>query len=178
MRKAFARVTAVLVIVPYLFASMPKTASEQLIKQSPADGPAYLSISMPPPDPRVAELDSFFQKHKCPYKSTDVYLQAADKYKIDFRLLPALSVIEESCGLHNPSNNLFGYYQTIKTKTGGLSIIRPFKTIDAGVDFVASEIANNHYYKNKTLKQQLSAYNSVNPSYYSEVLKLMLEISK
>lgn len=136
----------------------------------PQSEPVSTEATVAPPDPRIAYLDSFFATHKCPYRNTTAYLSSADKYSIDYRLLPALSIIEESCGVHNPGNNLFGY--------GSSTGLRKFPSIEAGIDFVASQLANGRYYKGKTLKQKLHAYNSVNPQYYAKVTGLMNEIEK
>lgn len=160
---------AVLAMVSFSVA-IPRSAAEfKVIRPESVFIPAYI-VQSPQIDPRISALDLFFQKHKCPYKDTSLYLTVADKYSIDYRLLPAISVIEESCGQHNPVNNLFGYYGN------GLYGLRPFKTIAEGVEYVGQQLAENKLYKDKTLKQKLKVYNSVNPNYYSGVTKLMGEM--
>ncbi len=60
-------------------------------------------------DPRVSSLASFFGHYKCPTPYyVKEYLQIADKYGLDYRLLPAISIQESTCGKHELYNNWFG----------------------------------------------------------------------
>ena len=58
---------------------------------------AFASI----PDGRVSKLERFFQSYGCPspHYSAD-YIRAADAHQLDYRLLPAISLVESTCGLH------------------------------------------------------------------------------
>jgi len=51
------------------------------------------------PDPRIARLEKFFESYHCPAPHhTSEYLRAADSYRLDYRLLPAVSIRETLCG--------------------------------------------------------------------------------
>ena len=176
MLKTTIRIAAVLAAVASFLALAPRTAADPVI------GTAQVEMSSLGQnlrfDYRYTELDAFFAKHKCPYRNSDAYIKAADKNGLDWRLMPALSIAEESCGLHNPSNNLFGFYMCIKVDAKGHcteTAIRPFKTIDDGVYYVADALAHAKVYAGKTLKQKLHVYNSVNPLYAGIVLGLMAD---
>lgn len=152
-----------------MIAIAPRSAAQiKIIRPESVLIPAYITFA----DPRISALDAFFQKHKCPYKDSAWYLHVADGNSLDYRLLPAISVIEEECGKHNPANNLFGYYGN------GPYGLHPFKTIAEGVDYVGYQLSQNPLYKDKTIKQKLKIYNSVNPNYYNIVSGLMDQISK
>lgn len=168
MLKIFSRMAVVATAI--FIIAMPASAADlKVIRPESVLIPAYI-VQTPPIDPRTISLDEFFQKHKCPYKDSALYISVADNYQLDYRLLPAISVVEESCGQHNPDNNLFGYYGN------GKYGLKQFKTIAEGVDFVGKQLSQNPLYSGKTIKQKLKVYNSANPNYYSEITKLMAEM--
>jgi hypothetical protein len=117
-------------------------------------------------DSRAPRLEKFLRSYNCPAPLlTSEYLAAADEYDIDYRLLPALSVRESTCGLHARLNNRWGWNSA---QTG-------FATLAHGIRFIAHELAFGRYYRGKTLDQKLQVYNPVLP-YPKEVRKLMREI--
>src|SRR5689334_18888943 len=64
----------------------------------------------PTRDPRLAFLRNFFAQGHCPaLELSGVFLEAADRYGLDWRLLPSLSFIETSGGKAARNNNLFGW---------------------------------------------------------------------
>ena len=125
-------------------------------------------------DPRVAPLLNFFSRHHCPdmdlngFYFISNYLDAADQNHIDYRILPAISIQESSCGLHYPkdTNNILGWDSARKG----------FGSIPEAISFVAQQLATGYYYQGKSTEEKLRAYNP-NPSYAPEVEKLMKEIS-
>jgi hypothetical protein len=120
-----------------------------------------------PRDTRPAKLLAFFQAYGCrePLHIAD-YLRAADTYAIDYRLLPALSVRESTCGQHERKNNRWGWD----------SARMGFASVAAGIEYIARELAWGRYYRGKTLEQKLRTYNP-NPRYAREVEKLMRQIA-
>jgi hypothetical protein len=117
-------------------------------------------------DARARRLQAFFEAHRCPgpWHIAD-YLRAADTYGIDYRLLPALSLRESTCGRYARANNRWGWNSA---KTG-------FTSVRAGIDSIARELALGGSYRGKTLDGKLRAYNP-NPLYAVQVRKLMREI--
>jgi hypothetical protein len=111
-------------------------------------------------------LEAFLRAYHCPAPLlVSEYLAAADAYSIDYRLLPALSVRESTCGQHARLNNRWGWDSA---RTG-------FESLAKGVRYIARQLASAPSYRGKTLEQKLRAYNP-NPAYPAEVLKLMREI--
>ena len=99
-------------------------------------------------DPRFAKLQAFFSKGDCPAeKYAEVFLHAADKYDLDWRLLPSLSFIESTGGKAARNNNLFGWGQ------------EEFPTPTAGIHKVGYRLAYSSLYKDKDLDGILSTYN-------------------
>jgi hypothetical protein len=113
-------------------------------------------------------LINFFDHHhgKKPYPIT-AYLTYADQFKIDYRLLPAISVAESSAGNYSCGNNWWGW-QSCRGDN--------FGSVAEGIQFVSRQLGAGVYYRGKTINQILRAYNP-NPAYAVEVEKLIKEIS-
>lgn len=119
-----------------------------------------------PQDQRISKLEAFFQSYNCPTPlHVDDYILAADIYAIDYRLLPAISLLESTCGSYERKNNHWGWDSA---QTG-------FSSVRAGIHFVARELAENPYYKGKTLEQKLLTYNP-DRHYLASVRRLMRQI--
>ena len=123
--------------------------------------PKYVDL-----DPRAIRLAAFFDRYQCPapYYVGD-YLRAADSSGIDYRLLPAISVSESTCGQHSSVNNYWGWDNLQTT----------FESVPHGIHFIAQELSGGRWYRGKTLKQKLEAYNP-DPKYARSVQRLMHEI--
>jgi hypothetical protein len=120
-----------------------------------------------PPDARPAKLRAFFNTYRCPTPlHIEEYVRAADAFGIDYRLLPALSVRESTCGRHERANNRWGWDSA---RTG-------FDSVANGIRFIARELAWGKNYRGKTLHEKLQTYNPL-PTYPAEVEKLMREIA-
>jgi hypothetical protein len=118
------------------------------------------------PDPRFARLERFFRRYRCPMPQPVAdYLRAADGYGLDYRLLPAVSIRETLCGVQETRNNRWGYHPGRQS----------FPSIEAGVDYVARQLAENPAYKGKTLRDKLFTYNP-RPAYPEEVQRIMRQI--
>ena len=117
-------------------------------------------------DNRYDRLENFFQSFGCPtphYVSD--YLGAADSYAIDYRLLPAISVLESTCGIYQRLNNRWGWDSARKG----------FSSFRAGLQYIARQLSEGRFYKNKSLDEKVRMYNP-NPQYARQVKKLMLKI--
>jgi hypothetical protein len=122
----------------------------------------------PLPDSRPAKLEAFFKSYQCPrpYYIED-YLRAADTYGVDYRLLPALSVRESTCGQYDRRNNRWGWDSA---RTG-------FRSVPVGIEFVTGQLAQGDYYEGKSLEEKIYTYNPL-PRYVAEVKHLMREIDE
>src|SRR5579863_6713641 len=119
-----------------------------------------------PPDDRWLKLQAFFEAYHCPAPyHVDDYLREADKNAIDYRLLPAISVRESTCGRHSRLNNHWGWDSA---RSG-------FSSVKAGIRFLARKLALGESYKDKTIEDKLKIYNP-KVQYATEVKHLMEEI--
>jgi hypothetical protein len=117
-------------------------------------------------DGRALKLASFFEAHQCPQPyHAEEYVRAADLYSVDYRLLPAVSVRESTCGLHQRLNNFWGWDSA---RTGFASVTR-------GIHFILRQLAFSRPYRGKSVDEKLYVYNP-NPQYVKEVHELMREI--
>lgn len=147
-----------IVVLALLFSLTPKATAI-------ADTPVVVATPM---DSRAVELGKFLESRNCPLLPyVDVFIASADKYKIDFRLLPSISVIESQCGKIFPrnTNNPFGWQSA---RVG-------FKSIPDAIDFITGQLANSKYYAGKTNAKKLAAY-CPEPTYPTRVLNLMNQI--
>lgn len=118
-------------------------------------------------DPRLEKLENFFNKFKCTQPNyAKNYISAADKFGNDYRLLPAISIIESECGKHQRLNNWWGWNSA---RTG-------FGSVAEGIEFVSYQLADGRYYKGLATDKKLGRYNSENPNYVKTVLNLMGQI--
>lgn len=121
-------------------------------------------------DDRAARLDAYFAKRDMPLEGYGAkFIEVADAYDMDWRLMPAIGVRESSGGKHLMNNNPFGW---------GSAKIK-FANFDAAIEELGANISGNdkdtaRYYKDKTVFQVLWAYNgTVMPTYPKEVMNIM-----
>ncbi len=139
--------------------SMPVAISPHLPNTSPA--PDYRE------DPRLTSLREFFVKFDCPaWRYAAVFLEAADAYELDWRLLPSISYIESTGGKAARNNNLFGW-------DAGRA---QFSTPSAGIHAVGYRLSHSELYRDKGLDELLTTYNP-NEEYADRVKSVMQRIS-
>jgi hypothetical protein len=122
-------------------------------------------------DPRLEKLEKFFDHYKCPKQNySNEYLSSADKYNLPYTLLPAISILESSCGKRSRLNNWWGWNSA---RTG-------FTSVSDGIRHVSERLSNGRYYKGKTLDQKINTYNppSANPKYLKIIKGLIAQIEK
>lgn len=121
----------------------------------------------PAKDRRLAFLRAFFGQGNCPAAElSPIFLEAADMYALDWRLLPSLSFVETSGGKAARNNNLFGW------DSGRAA----FSSAAAGIRAVAASLANSARYRNKDIDGVLKTYNG-NAGYGQRVKDVMRRIA-
>lgn len=128
--------------------------------------PAYEFIGRPQ-DPRLNMLRRFLGAIGSPVTlCAPAFLDAADAFSLDWRLLPSISFVESTAGKAAHNNNLFGW------DSGRAKFPSPAEAISA----VAGRLSNGARYRGKTLEQKLAVYNQV-PGYARRVQAVMRRIS-
>ena len=117
-------------------------------------------------DRRLLRIKTFFRKRVCPaHEYAAEFLFASDKQKLDWRLLPAIALIESSGAKVFSNNNIFGWD----------SCRRRFPSVIAGIHIVADHLANAPHYRGKSIDEKLKTYNS-RPHYRVAVKKVMVQL--
>jgi hypothetical protein len=123
--------------------------------------------TLPDRDPRAVELVAFFESYGCPRPHyAEEYIRAADRSGLDYRLLPAISMAESTCGLYQRLNNHWGWNSA---KSG-------FRSVMHGIAYITAQLAGGPQYRNKTLDQKLYTYNP-RLEYVRKVKKLMAQMN-
>jgi hypothetical protein len=123
-------------------------------------------VARPLTEPRSARLERFFRRYRCPEPTyISEYLRIADENQLDYRLLPAISIRETQCGVHENRNNRLGYHP----EEAG------FPTVLAGIEFIGKRLAEHPYYKGKDVAAKLFRYNPM-AAYPDEVQRIMHQI--
>ncbi len=118
-------------------------------------------------DPRLDTLRRFFGKTHCPALTyAPVFLEAADRNGLDWRLLPSISFVESTGGKAAPNNNFFGW-DSGRAK---------FSSPAAGIQAVAYRLTHISRYLNKSLDQKLAIYNR-SAGYGRKVKSIMRRIA-
>lgn len=118
-------------------------------------------------DPRFQALRRFFEAADCPAKEyTHAFLEAADIYKLDWRLLPSISFVESTGGKASQNNNIFGW------DSGRAHFPSPI----AGIHTVGYYLSHAVQYKRKGLDQVLATYNPAG-DYAQKVKSVMRRIA-
>ena len=133
----------------------------------PAPGSMHGEQKAPVADHRLLKLQEFFGKSDCPAKaySTD-FLAEADRFSLDWRLLPSISFVESTGGKSARNNNLFGW------NSGRAS----FRSARAGIHEVGYRLTHSRAYRSKNLDQLLAVYNPTG-DYAQKVKSVMSQIA-
>ncbi|HEY7388215.1 MAG TPA: hypothetical protein VH640_06885 [Bryobacteraceae bacterium] len=118
-------------------------------------------------DPRLERLKSFFRKAACPaLRYAGAFLEAADVYDLDWRLLPSISYIESTGGKVAQNNNWFGW------DSGRAH----FASATAGIHEVGYRLAHSDLYRDKDVDAILATYNP-SSEYAAKVKSVMRRIA-
>jgi len=127
----------------------------------------YIPDSETRQDARLDAIRGFFERTGCPAREySQVFLDAADSYQLDWRLLPSISFVESTGGKSAPHNNIFGW-------NNGRS---RFSSPTAAIWGVAYQLGESKLYRDRSLDQLLALYNP-KPGYGNKVKGIMRQIA-
>jgi len=125
---------------------------------------------------KAEAIDAYFKSHDMPLEGTGMKMvEVAELNDLDWRLLPAISVIETTGGKSLCKNPKAGF-----NPFGWGSCKLGFKSFDKAIEVVGRNLGGNnpktaHHYEGKTTKEILEKYNppSIVPNYAARVMKVM-----
>jgi hypothetical protein len=126
---------------------------------------------------RADKIDAYFRDRNMPLEGYGMKMvQVAEENDIDWRLLPAISIIETTggknlCKSKDGANNPFGF--------GSCKI--GFNSFNEAIEIVGKNLGGNNprtaiHYDNKDLDGILKSYNSVIPTYNKKIKGFMERI--
>ncbi len=157
---------------PFDMPSIQINMSTTEVASNPSDSVEY----------RAALIDSYFAARHLPLAGYGKEMVlAADKYGIDWRLLPAIAMRESTAGEHACGGKLSAEWNPWgwnSCKGTG------FSSMEVSIDTLAKHLSGNHpntarYYDGKTTEQVLKTYNPdhIVKGYSDQVIKIMNTIA-
>jgi hypothetical protein len=152
--------------------ALPLTARVEKLPTKPAKPASAKSPTASPApelkvDRRTVRLANFFCRLRCPVSDlAQEFVSVADENRLDWRLLPSISVIESGGGKTFRNNNILGW------SNGG----QVFPSIGLGIRAVAYKLGRSPLYRNRDSRGKLLIYNP-NPGYAQKVEDVMRQIS-
>ena len=118
-------------------------------------------------DHRLQALRTFFERAECPaVRYAHEFIEAADRYALDWRLLPSISYVESTGGKSARNNNFFGW------NSGKAQFSSP----SAAIHEVGYRLTHSALYKDKDLDGVLNTYNP-GVDYARKVKSVMQQIA-
>jgi hypothetical protein len=101
---------------------------------------------------RVKTLEKFFDKYKSPLKAeAKTFVEIADKYELDYRLLPSIACLESTCGKFIPESS----YNAWGWGIYGNKVTR-FKSWADGINTVGKGLKDNYISKGRNTPSQIA----------------------
>lgn len=96
-----------LTIIVFMFKLAVNTSADYSVVEPSAQLKYYSTDKY---DPRVEALENFLNSHNSPLaKHADKFIEVADTYGLDWRLIPAISGVESTFGKNIPKNSYNAY---------------------------------------------------------------------
>jgi len=154
-------------LVVFGVVSIPPVLSPRSAERSPTSEQRGQRPNARRKDPRINALRQFFARPDCLATGyAETFLEVADEFALDWRLLPSIAYVETKCGQASAHNNLFGW------DSGRAH----FANREAAIRSVGSSLAHSSLYRAKSLDRVLITYNPTR-SYGRKVKSVMRQIS-
>lgn len=170
MIKHLYKVSQILAFVPFM--AIPSVSLASHIGSLDAEPVTKAEVSVEDLRKQKAEaINTYFRERSMPLEGTGMtFVLVAEKYGLDWRLLPAIGVRESSGGKAACGHNPFGWGSCKLSNFGSYE-----QAIEAlGKNLGGANPKTSRYYAGKTSKEKLYYYNgTVVPTYPDEVISIM-----
>ena len=164
------KVSQMLAFVPFM--AIPTISLASHIGSLDTDPVTKVEVSVEDVRQQKADaIDSFFKKRGMPMEGTGkTFVLVAEKYGLDWRLLPAIAVRESSGGKQACGHNPFGW---------GSCKLHNFVSYEQAIEALGKNLgganpSTSAYYAGKSTMEKLYYYNgTVLPEYPAEVSEIM-----
>lgn len=168
MNTKIVTIVAVFVLGLNLFAG--KTEAKTVVSLTESLSSDNILLANAKTDPRVKKLEAFLQYYKSPLSGYSFYfVYCADKYGLDWKLLPAITGIESTFGKRIPggSYNAYGW---------GNGLMR-FNSWEQSIDHVSQKLAEKYIAKGLDTPYKINpVYCPPNPTWGRKVALFMEKI--
>lgn len=170
MIKNIYKVSQILAFVPFM--AIPSISLASHIGSLETDPVTKVEVSVEDlRQQRADAIDGFFKKRNMPMEGTGkTFVLVAEKYGLDWRLLPAIAIRESSGGKQACGYNPFGW---------GSCKLHNFVSYEQAIEALGRNLGGaaprtSSYYAGKSTKEKLYYYNgTVLPEYPDEVIAIM-----
>jgi len=170
MTKHIYKVSRLLAFVPFM--AIPSAAITPHIGSLTSTQSSAVVINVDDAREQKAEaIDTYFKERSMPLEGTGMtFVLVAEKYGLDYRLLPAIAIRESSGGKAACGYNPFGW---------GSCKLHNFKSYQDAIEALGKNLGGGNiktarYYAGKTNYEKLHSYNgTVLPTYPDEVIAIM-----
>lgn len=173
MTKYIYKVSQVLAFVPFM--AIPSASLISNIGSLALSPAAKVEVSVEDiREEKAKAIDTYFKERSMPLYGTGMtFVLVAEKYGLDWRLLPAIGVRESSGGKAACGYNPFGW---------GSCKLHNFHSYEEAIEALGKNLGGANastakYYAGKSTKEKLYYYNgTVVPTYPDEVIAIMAKI--
>ena len=173
MIKNIYKVSQILAFVPFM--AIPSVSLASHIGSLDTTPVTKVEISVEDIRQQKADaINTYFKERSMPLNGTGMtFVLVAEKYGLDWRLLPAIGIRESSGGKAACGYNPFGW---------GSCKLSNFSSYEQAIEALGKNLGGGNpktarYYAGNTTKEKLHYYNgTVLPSYPDEVLAIMKKI--
>lgn len=170
MIKNIYKASRILAFVPFM--AIPSISLVSHIGSLEIDPVTKVEVSVEDLRQQKADaIDAFFKKRSMPMEGTGkTFVLVAEKYGLDWRLLPSIAIRESSGGKQACGHNPFGW---------GSCKLHNFISYEQAIEALGKNLGGanprtSSYYAGKSTKDKLYYYNgTVLPEYPDEVLAIM-----
>ena len=173
MTKYIYKVSQILAFVPFM--AIPSAAIASHIGSLSSTPVTTVVVSVDDVrEQRAESIDTYFKERSMPLEGTGMtFVLVAEKYGLDWSLLPAIAVRESSGGKAACGNNPFGW---------GSCKLHNFKSYPDAIEALGKNLGGANaktarYYAGNDTAEKLYHYNgTVVPTYPAEVMAIMKKI--